>query len=176
MSSAIRKSWQQYKQAFETHLGQYLGRRWTEKAFGLGLGPTLDDMVKKYDATVAAYNKAASFIPAADKGDITAINEVQRKMASAIKHAKEVKPAGDKALQKLNAYQQVLQQAINEFTRRGNVPPAAPDLFRKALGSIQAVRDDVNRGLYSAENVYLKNAQTHQREYAARLKRKPTRV
>lgn len=170
--SDLRRQWREFKKAFDAHLGPVLGPRWASKAFTLGLGPVLDDLTKSYKQTVDAWDKASSFIPQADKGEMSAINEVQRKMASVVKHAGEVREHAGKAQRMLDAYQDVLQQGLNDALRRGSLLPAHQEAFRKAFGSLSVMRAHVEHAMERATTYYGRNAEFWQGEYRKRLQRR----
>lgn len=168
----LRKIWREFKQAFDQHLGPTLGAKWTKKAFGLGLGPKLDELVKAYEQTVAAWDKASSFVDEANKGNFTAINEVQAKMGSVQRHATKVDKLATEALQKLNGYQDTLQQGLNEALRRGSLAQQVQDSFKRAFGSLNVMRELVSYMQNRALNYYGRNAQFWQSKYRTLLKKK----
>lgn len=165
MIKNLREVWRAYKKAFDQHLGPALGDKWTRKAFGLGLGPTFDELVDEYQKTVAAWDHAARFMDAADKGDLTAMNEVQAKMASCTKHAEKTVKLAKKANGKLDAYQDVVQQGMNEVLRRGSLAPNLQDAFRKSFGSLNQMREYVGFTEERAWNYYGRNAKTWHERY-----------
>jgi hypothetical protein len=170
--SNLRKAWREFKQAFDQHLAPALGPKWTKKAFGLGLGPKLDELAKEYELTVAAWDKASGFIDAAKKGDLTATNEVQAKMGSVQKHAEKVDKLAGEALAKLNAYQDTLQQGMNEALRKGSFSPQVTESFKKAFGSLNVMRELVSHCRDRAINYYGRNAKFWQGEYQKLLKKR----
>lgn len=170
--SKLRQQWRSFKTAFDQHLGPVLGAKWTKKAFGLGLGPKLDQLMKEYDALAAAWTHASGFMDAADKGNISAMNEVQRKMASVVKHAAVVDKLGCDALEKLNGYQDALQQGLNEALRRGSLAPSVQESFRKAFGSLNVMRELVLFVCERARNYYGRNAKFWQGEYQKLMKKR----
>lgn len=170
--SKLREQWRSFKQAFDQHLAPALGPKWTKKAFGLGLGPKLDQLTKEYEAVVAAWDKASSFIDAADKGSISAINEVQSKMGSVQRHAAKVNTLADSALEKLNGYQDALQQGLNEALRRGDLTPAVQGSFRKAFGSLNVMRELVGHFRERALNYYGRNAKFWQEKYIGLMRKR----
>lgn len=170
MIKNLREIWRSYKKAFDQHLGPALGDKWTRKAFGLGLGPTLDELAAESEKLIKAWDHAASFVAQADRGSFSAINEVQRKMGSVVKHAEKTEKAGKKALEKLNAYQDVLQQGLNEALRRGPLSPALQDSFRKAAGTFNQMRDYVRHTRERATEYYGRNARAAQERYRMQLK------
>jgi hypothetical protein len=170
--SKLRQQWRSFKSAFDQHLGPVLGAKWTKKAFGLGLGPKLDQLMKEYDAMAAAWTHASSFMESADKGSISAMNEVQRKMGSVVKHAATVDRLAESALEKLNGYQNALQQGLNEALHRGSVTPTVQESFRKAFGSLNVMRELVCWVRERARNYYGRNAKHWQETYIQLMRRR----
>lgn len=170
--SKLRKVWREFKTAFDQHLGPTLGPKWTKKTFGLGLGPKLDQLMKEYDAVVAAWDKASGFMDAAKKGDLSATNEVQSKMGSVQKHAAAVDKLAGEVLEKLNGYQDALQQGLNEALRKGSLAPSVQESFRKAFGSLNVMRELVCSFRERALNYYGRNAKFWQGEYLKLLKKR----
>lgn len=169
MIKNLREIWRAYKKAFDTHLGPALGDKWTRKAFGLGLGPNLDEVASEYEKLVKAWDHASGFIDQADKGSFSAINEVQAKMASCAKHAEKTSKAASKCLKKLDAYQDVVQQGLNEVLRKGSLSAALQEAFRKSFGTLNQMREFVCMTDERARNYYGRNARTWHDHYKKKL-------
>ncbi|MCO5171445.1 MAG: hypothetical protein M9894_34525 [Planctomycetes bacterium] len=166
----LREQWRSFKQAFDQHLGPVIGKRWATKAFSLGLGPKLDDVAKEYQATASAWNRAAAHVDSADRGNIVAMNEVQRVMGSVVKHAKAVTAHADKAQEKLKAYRDILQQGLAGAT--GALLPAQEEAVRKAFGSLSVMSDLVKGIEQHAREYYGRNARTAQERYRSLMKQR----
>lgn len=84
----------------------------------------------------------------AGKGDLYAINEVQAKFGSVVRHAEKVEALVDKAMAKLESYENLRREALREAQGSGALAPGLQARFDNAFRSMNGVREGLQKVLH----------------------------